>query len=214
VADVQSSSRNRKLGAIAVAIVALAGVGTAYAASQLHSGSKNAASSGGTFAGGRSFSLPPANNGDGNGNGFDGRGGGRGFGGGFGGPAGSFSAAASYLGISETQLFTDIRSGKTLAQIASSTSGKSTAGLIAAMVAAQKSQLDAAVKSGRITQAMATQIEANTKSRITQMVNGGFGRFGGRGGFGGGKGGGGSNPFGAPSQPPSQGQSGSGTSPT
>jgi hypothetical protein len=208
VADVQTSSRNRKLGAIAVAIVALAGVGTAYAASQLHSGSKNAASNGGTFAGGRSFGLPPANNG--NGNGFDGRDGGRGFGGGgFGGPGGSFSAAASYLGISETQLFTDVRSGKTLAQIASSTSGKSTAGLIAAMVAAQKSQLDAAVNSGRITQAMATQIEANTKSRITRMVNGGFGRFGGRGGFGGG-----SNPFGAPSQPPSQGQSGSGTSPT
>ena len=80
------------------------------------------------------------------------------------------------------------------------------------MVAAQKSQLDAAVKSGRITQAMATQIESNLKSRVTQMVNGGFGRFGGRGG-GGGFGGG--NGFGSPpTQTPSQGQPGSGTSPT
>jgi hypothetical protein len=77
------------------------------------------------------------------------------------------------------------------------------------MVAAQRSQLDAAVKSGRITQAMATQIESNLKSRVTQMVNGGFGRFGGRGGFGGGNG------FGSPpTQTPSQSQPGSGTSPT
>jgi hypothetical protein len=218
LADVQNSSRNRKLGAIAVAVVALAGVGTAYAASHLHTGSgtKNATPTGrGGFAGGRSFSLPPSNN-DGNGNGGGSGFGGRGFrGGGFGGPGGSFSAATSYLGISQTQLFTDIRSGKTLAQVANATSGKSAAGLIAAMVAAQKSQLESAVQSGRITKAMANQIEANLKSRVTQMVNGGFGRFGGRGGngFGGGNGG---NGFGSPpSQAPGQGQGGQpGTSPT
>jgi hypothetical protein len=209
-----NSSRNQKLGAIAVAVVALAGVGTAYAASKLHSGSSSAsaASNSGALAAGGQQATPPSTRGNGSGYrggfGFGGRpGGGRGFG--FGGPGGGFSAATAYLGISQTQLFTDIRSGKTLAQIANSTSGKSASGLIDAMVAAQRSQLDAAVKSGRITQAMATQIESNLKSRVTQMVNGGFGRFGGRGGFGGGNG------FGSPpTQTPSQSQPGSGTSPT
>jgi hypothetical protein len=196
------NSRNRRLGAIAVAVVALAGVGTAYAASKFHSSSNssgNAAARGGGFvapAGGQ-FGAPPSGNGYGRAFG-GGRFGDRGFG--LGRPGGSFTAASSYLGISAAQLFTDIRSGKTLAQIANSTSGKSASGLIAAMVAAQKSQLDAAVKSGRITQAMADQIEANLKARVTQMVNG---RFGGRGGFGGGNG------FGSPpSQSPSLGQPG------
>ncbi len=203
------NTRNRKLGAIAIAVVALAGVGTAYAASKFHSSSSstNAAARGGGFvapARGQ-FGGPPSGNGYGGGGFGGGRFGGRG---GFDGPGGSFTAASSYLGISQAQLLTDIRSGKTLAQIANSTSGKSASGLIVAMVAAQKSQLDAAVKSGRITQAMADQIEANLNSRVTQMVNNGFGRFGGRGGgFGGGNG------FGSPpSQTPSPGQPG--TSPT
>lgn len=205
------STRNRKLGAIAVAVVALAGVGTAYAASKFHSSSSSsstnvAARGGGSVApaAGGQFGAPPSGNRYGRGFG-GGRFGGRGA---FGGPGGSFTVASSYLGISQAQLLTDIRSGKTLAQIANSTSGKSAGGLIVAMVAAQKSQLDAAVKSGRITQAMADQIEANLKSRVTQMVINGFGRFGGRsGGFGG------ANGFGSPpSQTPSPGQPG--TNPT
>ncbi len=207
------SSRTQKLGAIAVTVVALAGVGTAYAASKLHSHSHaaNTASGSGTVAAGAQQTPPSSTNRNGHrgGFGFGGRpSGGRSFG--FGGPAGSFSAATAYLGISPTQLFAEIRSGKTLAQIANSTSGKSASGLIAAMVAAQQSQLDAAVKSGRITQAMATQIASNLKTRVTQIVNGGFGHFGGGGGgFGGGNG------FGSPpTQTPSQDQPGSGTSPT
>jgi hypothetical protein len=110
---------------------------------------------------------------------------GRGFGGA--GPFGGLSAATTYLGISESELRTQLASGKTLAQIANSTSGKSAAGLIDAMVAAQKKQLDQAVASGRISQSMADQIESNLKSRVTDMVNGTFHRFGGGGGgFGGG----------------------------
>ena len=182
------NSRNRKLGAIAVAVVALAGVGTAYAASKLHSSSSStsAAARGGFAApAGGQFGAPPSGNGYGRG--FGGRGfGGRSFDGrgfGLGGPGGSFTAAATYLGVSQAQLFTDIRSGKTLAQIANSTSGKSASGLIDAMVTAEKTELDAAVKSGRITQATADQIEANLKARVTQMVNNGFGRFGGAGGI-------------------------------
>jgi hypothetical protein len=170
------NSRNRKLGAIAVAVVALVGVGAAVAASQLHGGDHASAATQsnvtpgqqrqGTPPGGGPFGRP-----DGQRRGFGFRGGG-------------LSAASTYLGISDEQLFTQIRSGKTLAQIANATSGKSAAGVIDAMVAAEKTRIAAAVKSGYITQAMATQIEANLKSRVTQMVNGSFGFHGGRGGFG------------------------------
>ena len=73
------------------------------------------------------------------------------------------------------------------------------------MVAAQRSDLESAMQSGRITRAMADQIEAALKSRVTQMVDGGFGGgFGGRGRFG---------PPGQ-SQSPSSSPSQPGTSPT
>jgi hypothetical protein len=207
LADMKSM-RNRKIGAIAVAVVALAGVGTAYAASQLHSSpsSRSTAPGGGGFVApgrGQQFGTPSR---DGYGYGFgggrfgDGPFGGRGLG--FGGVVNSFTAAAGYLGLSQQQLFSELRSGKTLAQIANATSGKSASGLIDAMVTAQKSAVDSAVKSGRITRAMANQIEAQLKTRVTDMVNNGIGRFGGRGGFGGGRG------FGTPpSTPPSLGGS-------
>jgi hypothetical protein len=47
-------------------------------------------------------------------------------------------AAASYLGTSAAALEAELRSGKTLAQIAEATAGKSTAGLIDALVAAEQ----------------------------------------------------------------------------
>jgi len=173
------TSTNRKLGAIAVAVVALVGVGAAVAASQLNGGSHTASAASGFRAapnqGSQGQTMPGGPFGrtdDGDGRGFRG------------GPMGGLSAAATYLGLSQQQLFTQLQSGKTLAQIANSTSGKSAAGLIDAMVAEQKSNLDAAVKSGRITQAMATQIEANLKSRVTSMVNGDFGPGRGGRGFG------------------------------
>ena len=192
------SSRNRKIGAIAVGVVALAGVGTAYAAKQLHSGSssQSAAPRGGFVAPaqGQQLGAPPSRNGSGGGFG-DGRFDGRGLG--FAGVVGSFNAAMKYLGLTQQELFTQLQSGKTLAQIANATSGKSASGLIDAMVTAQRNAIDAAVKSGRITRAMATQIEANIASRVTDMVNNGFGRFGGGGG----------NGFGSPPSAPSLGGS-------
>jgi hypothetical protein len=57
---------------------------------------------------------------------------------------GELTVAASYLGVPKTTLRKDLRSGQTLAQIASSTSGKSTAGLIDALVKSQ----DAAAGTG------------------------------------------------------------------
>jgi hypothetical protein len=180
-----NASRNRKLGVLAVVIVALAAGGAALAASKLHGSGTTSGRLGGPpgFSGGSgsgTFGRPPSGyfGNPGNGGGFRGRG----FGGG--GPFGGLSAATSYLGISESELRSQLASGKTLAQIANSTSGKSAAGLIDAMVAAQKKELDQAVSSGRISQSTADQIEAHLKSRVTDMVNGTFHRFG--GGVGGG----------------------------
>jgi hypothetical protein len=82
------------------------------------------------------------------------------------------AAAATYLGVSQSALITQLQSGKTLAQIAEATSGKSTAGLVAALVAAEKTELAAAVKAGDLTQAQADQISTGLQTRVTAMVNG------------------------------------------
>jgi hypothetical protein len=95
---------------------------------------------------------------------------------------GGLSAAATYLGLSTSELFADLQSGKTLGAIAAGTPGKSVDGLVAAMLASAKSSLQAAVSSGRLTQSQADSVLSSLSARITAMVNGGFG---GHRGFGG-----------------------------
>jgi hypothetical protein len=90
-------------------------------------------------------------------------------GGGFG-HRGGLDGAAAYIGITDAQLRTELESGKTLAQVAKA-HGKTADGLIAAMVAAEKKELDAAVTSGRITRAQEDQMVSNLKARITDLVN-------------------------------------------
>ncbi len=62
-------------------------------------------------------------------------------------------AVERYLGIGPAALRTDLRSGRTLAQLADGTPGRSSAGLRSAVLAAEKARLDAAVASGAITSA-------------------------------------------------------------
>lgn len=66
-------------------------------------------------------------------------------------------AAASYLGIPATQLQSELQSGKTLAQIATATSGKSEAGLIQALLAARRTKL--------------AKANANASKRVSVEVN-------------------------------------------
>lgn len=80
-------------------------------------------------------------------------------------------AAASYLGLRVSQLHSQLRSGKTLAQLASATSGKSTAGLIDAVIAARKAQLSAEVQAGTITQAQEQAKLPKLGSRVSTRVN-------------------------------------------
>jgi len=91
---------------------------------------------------------------------------------GHGGPRGGLDAAAAYLGLSETVLRTQLQSGKTLAEIADATAGKSKAGLVAALVADEKSHLTEAVKVGRLTESQADAMAANIEARVTDLVNG------------------------------------------
>jgi hypothetical protein len=81
--------------------------------------------------------------------------------------------AASYLGLTEAQLRTQLESGKTLAQIATA-QGKTTAGLVDALYASEKKELDAAVTAGRLTQAQEDSILAGLKAGLTDRVNGTF----------------------------------------
>ena len=93
-------------------------------------------------------------------------------------------AAASYLGMSEVELRSQLGSGKTLAQVARDR-GKSVDGLVDALVAALKERLDAKVAAGGLTRAQADEILSNAREHITAFVNSegprGFGvhRFGG-----------------------------------
>jgi hypothetical protein len=88
-------------------------------------------------------------------------------------PGGPLDAAATYLGVSVTDLFTELRSGKTLAQIATS-KGRSVSGLEAAMVKAQTTQLDKAVSQGHLTKSQASAIETGLKQRVDEVVHHGF----------------------------------------
>ena len=85
--------------------------------------------------------------------------------------SGKLDAAASYLGLTEDQLRTELDGGKTLAQVAKD-HGKSADGLVDALVADLKKHLDADVAAGRITKAQEDQFLADAKQRTTDFVNG------------------------------------------
>jgi hypothetical protein len=95
---------------------------------------------------------------------------------------GGLDAAATYLGLTEAQLHTQLESGKSLADVAKA-QGKTVDGLVQALVNAAKKKLDAGVAAGRLTRSQADSILAGLKSRVTAFVNGAAPRFGLRNGF-------------------------------
>jgi hypothetical protein len=102
-----------------------------------------------------------------------------GFGHDFGGPFAKLDAAASYLGLSESELSSRLAQGKTLAQIAKG-QGKSVEGLVDALVKAAEKEIDAAVSSGKLTKLQGDDLKSDRRARITRMVTGeglGFHRF-------------------------------------
>jgi len=98
---------------------------------------------------------------------------------------GGLDAAASYLGLTDAQVRSDFRSGKSLADIADA-QGKSVDGLVQAIVDAAKPKIAAAVAAGRLTQSQADSILSGLKSHVTDFVNRTPPRFGLHNGFRGG----------------------------
>lgn len=80
-------------------------------------------------------------------------------------------AAAEYLGITEEALREQLRDGKTLAEAANS-AGKSVEGLVDALVADAEEKLDAAQAAGRLTEAQKQERLQELRERVTAMVNG------------------------------------------
>ena len=122
-------------GVAAVAAVALAASGAAFVLS--HSGSPSAASA----APGRG-GVPPAGARPGGGMDVD------------------LKAAASYLGLTTSELRTQLRSGTTLATLAAA-HGRTTAGLVEAILAAERRGHDATQKA---------QLATVLRERIEQFV--------------------------------------------
>ncbi|MDP4171676.1 MAG: hypothetical protein Q8906_13775, partial [Bacillota bacterium] len=81
-----------------------------------------------------------------------------------------FKNAATALNVDQKTLINDLKSGKSLADIASS-KGISKSTLISNLVAAQKAALDKAVSNGKLTADQETKILANATTRITKMVD-------------------------------------------
>jgi predicted XRE-type DNA-binding protein len=118
---------------------------------------------------------------------------GPGFGGpGFGGPGGpgfvkpfigdGLTAAAKYLGLSESDLRSKLSNGQSLADVAKAQS-KDVSGLQDAIVAAEKADLDKAVADKKLTQSQADDALSTLKAHIDDLVNGKLGFRGPRGGF-------------------------------
>jgi hypothetical protein len=80
------------------------------------------------------------------------------------------SAAAKYLGLSESQLLSQLQSGKSLAQIAGAR-GKSVSGLEDALKTAVKSQLDKAVAAKMLTSGEEQQILSRLSDALNFKIN-------------------------------------------
>jgi hypothetical protein len=83
---------------------------------------------------------------------------------------GLLKAAATYLGVTNAQLVTELRSGKSLAQVATAKS-KSVDGLEQALLAALKQKVDAAVAAGRLDAARAQKLLERAPPHIERLVN-------------------------------------------
>jgi hypothetical protein len=84
---------------------------------------------------------------------------------------GEVRLAATYLQLTRAQLRTQLRSGRTLAQIADASSGKSASRLIDALVSAKDTRLSAAASDGKLSQPKARARLARVRTRVTLQVN-------------------------------------------
>ena len=90
---------------------------------------------------------------------------------------GSLDSAATYLGLTQAELRTQLESGKTLAQIANATPTKSAQGLVDALAAPSKARLDAAVAGNTLTATQEATALTRLNARFTALVNASLARL-------------------------------------
>jgi len=78
--------------------------------------------------------------------------------------------AATYVGLDRAALLTQLKAGKSLAEVAVA-QGKTSAGLVTALLAPAKLKLDAAVVAGKLTAAQETTILTNLTTKVTALVD-------------------------------------------
>jgi hypothetical protein len=83
---------------------------------------------------------------------------------------GLLKAAATCLGMTNAQLATELRSGKSLAQVATAMN-KSVDGLEQALLAALKQRVDAAVAAGKLDAARAQKLLERAPAHVERLVN-------------------------------------------
>ncbi|MGH2459337.1 MAG: hypothetical protein ACRDIY_10780, partial [Chloroflexota bacterium] len=93
---------------------------------------------------------------------------------------GPLSSVAGFLGISQTDMQTDLKNGQTLAQIAQA-HGKSASDLTTFLTAQLKTRLDKAVSGGKLTSQQETTMLNNASTRFDKLINSKFQPMGKRG---------------------------------
>ena len=83
---------------------------------------------------------------------------------------GFLNAAVTYLGVDKATIVSGLKSGQSLAQIATA-HGKTADGLVAALLAPAKLKLDAAVAAGRLTGDRETTLLTRLQAALTTLVN-------------------------------------------
>ncbi len=81
-----------------------------------------------------------------------------------------YSAGRAYLGLSQADLLTALREGKTLGEVATSV-GKNKADLVATITAAANTKIDKAATDGKLTAEQATALKAQVGPAVTALVD-------------------------------------------
>ncbi|HUG55998.1 MAG TPA: hypothetical protein VMJ92_02890 [Candidatus Limnocylindrales bacterium] len=81
------------------------------------------------------------------------------------------NAAADHLGLTPAEVREQLAAGQTLGEIADATAGTSREGIIAALVAAANSEIDAKVAEGDLTAEQAERLKATQEEHMTRLVD-------------------------------------------
>jgi hypothetical protein len=84
---------------------------------------------------------------------------------------GLLHASAMYLGVTTHQLKSQLKAGRSLADVANATSGKSAAGLVDYLAGLVKTKLDKLVSAGKITSAREAAFMARIDAKLAKVVS-------------------------------------------